>query len=553
MSARLLSLQDISAARKYYEAGYWQSWTMYGRLRHWARAQPDALALQDSAGDFSYSDLIAWVDGLASRLDAAGLRPGDRVAIWAPSRMESVATLLATSRMGCVCVPSLHRDHTPDEIVGILERTGARALVVERGYGTLPEGRDFITEAAGLPTMRAVLELDPLIADAGPQMPRFDGSVSPRISATEPRGDPDHISYLAFTSGTTARPKGVLHTDNTLLSNGRAIVADFGFDTRTVVYTFSPMSHNMGTVSLVTTLGCGGRLVLHGPLDAGRALERVASTGATYLVGVPTHGLDLVEQLGPDEPLGSAEVFQLAGSPVPVRLARGLLDRGVRVQNCYGMTENCSFLYTRAEDPIDVVTTTCGRCAAGMELAVFDSENPDRPLPEGETGELAVRGASQMLGYFDDQAMTEQALNASGWFMTGDLGMVDATGNFHVTGRKKDMVIRGGKNIHPARVEELAMRHPAVWKAAAFPVPDDRLGERMCLSVIPRPGMQAPTPDDLLTHLAKNGLPRQQMPEYHLDLGQFPMTASGKILKRELTAGVVEGSLVPSAVRWTGN
>lgn len=551
MSARLLSLQDVSSAWKFHAAGHWQPWTMYDRLRHWAQAQPDAVALVDSAGTFDYGDLIAWVDGLAATLAEAGLRSGDRVAIWAPSRMESVVTLLATSRMGCVCVPSLHRDHGADDILDILDRTGARALLVERGYGIVPEGRNFITEAAGLSSMRVVLELDPLVADAGTDMPRFGGAVVPRSCATAPASDPDRISYLAFTSGTTSRPKGVLHSDNTLLSNGRAIVTDFGFDTSTVVYTFSPMSHNMGTVSLVVTLSCGGRLVLHGPLDVGRDLERVISTGATYLVGVPTHGLDLVEHLAPDAQLGEARVFQLAGAPVPVRLARALLDRGIRVQNCYGMTENCSFLYTRADDPIDVVTTTCGRCCAGMELTVFDIKNPDLPLPEGRTGELGVRGASQMLGYFDDQAMTEQALNAAGWFMTGDLGMIDTSGNVQVTGRKKDMVIRGGKNLHPAHVEELAMRHPAVWKAAAFPVPDDRLGERMCLSVIPRPGSTSPAPQDLLAHLARSGLPKSHMPEYHLDMSQFPMTASGKILKRELTAAVATGRLVPVPVRWS--
>ncbi|WP_104018529.1 class I adenylate-forming enzyme family protein [Roseovarius nitratireducens] len=552
MSARLLSLQDVSAARKFHADGHWQHWTMYDRLCHWARAQPNALALEDSAGTFSYGDLIAWVDGLTATLGEAALRPGDRVAVWAPSRMESVVTLLATSRMGCVCVPSLHRDHNADDILDILDRTSARALVVERGYGQVPEGRDFIAEAKRLPSMRLVLSLDQLVLDAGPDMLRFGGAVSPRSCATTPADDPDRISYLAFTSGTTSRPKGVLHSDNTLLSNGRAIVADFGFDTRTVVYTFSPMSHNMGTVSLAVTLSCGGRLVLHGPLDARRALDRVTATGATYLVGVPTHGLDLVEQLAPGEPLGKARVFQLAGAPVPMRLAKALLDRGIRVQNCYGMTENCSFLYTRADDPIDVVTTTCGHCCAGMELAVFDSEDSDCPLPEGSTGELGVRGASQMLGYFDDQAMTEQALNAAGWFMTGDLGMIDASGNVHVTGRKKDMVIRGGKNIHPARAEELAMRHRAVWKAAAFPVPDDRLGERMCLAVIPRPGTTPPSPQDLLAHLAEHGLPKSQMPEYHLDMSRFPMTASGKILKRSLTSEVAAGRLVPTLVKWSG-
>ena len=550
MTARLLSLQDVTAARAHYEAGYWQPFTLYERLCHWEARKPDAIALVDSAGSFTYRALKQWVDGFAQSLHDAGLRPGDRVAIWAPSRMESVAVLLATSRMGYVCVPSLHRDHTPDNVRDILDRTGAAALVVEKDYGSNLDGRSFADKAARLPSIKAVHELSPLTVDAGDNAERFGGGVTPSARTPVPAaGDPDRISYLAFTSGTTGKPKGVMHSDNTLLANGRAIVADFGFDIDTVVYTFSPMSHNMGTVSLVTTLGCGGTLVLHGPLDAQRALERVISTGATYLVGVPTHGIDLVAQLQPEQELGAARVFQLAGSPVPVRLAESLLARGVRVQNCYGMTENCSFLYTRMDDPLEVVTRTCGQSCTGMELAVFDPDDPDKPLPDGNEGELAVRGSSQMLGYFDDQSMTEAAINTTGWFMTGDLGLIDPDGNVHVTGRKKELIIRGGKNIHPARVEELAMRHPAIGKAAAFPVPDERLGERMCLSFVCAAGHPPPDAPTLLAHLSAHGLPKYHLPEYVLELDAFPMTASGKILKRELAERTARGAIKPIAVR----
>lgn len=549
MAARLLSLQDVTAARAHYAAGYWQPFTLYDRLCHWEARKPDATALVDSAGSFTYRALKQWVDGFALSLHDAGLRPGDRVAIWAPSRMESVAVLLAASCMGYVCVPSLHRDHTPDSVHEILERTGAAAVVAEKGYGSNLNGRSFADEAARLPAVRAVHQLSPLTVDAGEHTERFGGGVVPSARAPVPAGDPDRISYLAFTSGTTGQPKGVMHSDNTLLANGRAIVADFGFGPETVVYTFSPMSHNMGTVSLVTTLGCGGTLVLHGPLDASRALERVIATGATYLVGVPTHGIDLVAHLRPAQKLGAAKVFQLAGSPVPVSLAESLLDRGVQVQNCYGMTENCSFLYSRNDDPLEVVTRTCGRCCAGMELAVFDPEDRDRPIPDGIEGELAVRGSSQMLGYFDDQPMTEAAMNTAGWFMTGDLGLIDPGGNVRVTGRKKELIIRGGKNIHPARVEELAMRHPAISKAAAFPVPDERLGERMCLSFVCAAGRPPPDAASLLAHLAAHGLPKYHLPEYILELDAFPMTASGKILKRELADQAARGVIAPMAVR----
>lgn len=552
MTARILSLQDVAAARHFYAAGLWQPWTMYQRLRAAAERRPDAIAVTDSAASVSYAELVGWVDGLATVLHEAGLRPGDRVAIWAPSRLESVATLLACSRMGYVCVPSLHRDHTPDAVLRLLERANAAALVYQSGYGANDPGQDMAAEAAGLPNIKHVIALEPLATDTGPATPRFGGLGPARADGLAWTEDPDRVVYLAFTSGTTGEPKGVMHSDNTLLANGRAITADFGFDEATVVYTFSPMSHNMGTVSLVTMLASGGSLVLHGPLDAYRALERVVATGATYLVGVPTHGIDLVAQLGPGERLGQARVFQLAGSPVPARLAEALVGRGVRVQNCFGMTENCSFLYTRADDPVEVVTQSCGRCCEGMELAIFDSEDPDRPLPNGEVGELGVRGASLMLGYYDDQRNTEASFNVAGWFMSGDLGLIGDDGNVRIVGRKKDLIIRGGHNIYPATIENVVIRHGAVSKAAAFPVPDERLGERMCLAVIAaRPG-ETLEPFDLLAHLAAHGTSIYDMPEFFTQVDSFPLTASGKILKRELSAMVNDGRLAPQPVRWTG-
>jgi len=552
MTARILSLQDVAAARRFYEAGLWQPWTMYQRLRELAERRPDAIAVIDSAASATLAELVGWVDAFAAVLHEAGLRPGDRVAIWSPSRLESVATLLACSRMGYVCVPSLHRDHTPDGVLRLLQRAKAAALVFQRGYGANAAGRDMAVEVAQLPSMKHIIALDPLVADSGPETPRFGGLVPRRMDDLAWTTNPDRVMYLAFTSGTTGEPKGVMHSDNTLLANGRAIARDFGFGEETVVYTFSPMSHNMGTVSLVTMLACGGSLVVHSPLDAHRALKRIISTRATYLVGVPTHGIDLVAQLGPDERLGQAQVFQLAGSPVPPRLAEALIGRGVRVQNCFGMTENCSFLYTRAEDPVEVVTQSCGRCCEGMELAIFDPENSDRPVPVGEAGEVGVRGASLMLGYYDDQSNTEASFNASGWFMTGDLGRIGEDGNVRIIGRKKDLIIRGGHNIYPAAIENTVMRHEAVSTAAAFAVPDERLGERVCLAVTPARAGDILDPYDLLAHLADHGLSIYEMPEYFTQLESFPLTASGKILKRELAEMVKDGRLSPQPIRWSG-
>jgi acyl-CoA synthetase len=171
-------------------------------------------------------------------------------------------------------------------------------------------------------------------------------------------------------------------------------------------------------------------------------------------------------------------------------------------------------------------------------------------VAQGEIGEIGGRGACLMLGYFDNQQATEESFNRSGWFMSGDLGRFDPNGNLEIAGRKKDLIIRGGHNIHPAKIEDLAMRHPAVARCAAFGVADDRLGEKVCLSVIFHEGAGA-EPDELLAHLHHAGLSRYDMPEYFIAMHAYPLTASGKILKRELVEWTRTGHIQPAPVRWS--
>ena len=167
----------------------------------------------------------------------------------------------------------------------------------------------------------------------------------------------------------------------------------------------------------------------------------------------------------------------------------------------------------------------------------------------GDIGEIGTRGALLMLGYFNNQSATENSFNAGGWFMSGDLGRVDAHGNLQIVGRKKDLIIRGGHNIHPSRIENLALKHPAVLKAAAFPVADQRLGERVCLAIIQREGVSV-AGDALLAHLDQAGLSKYDMPEFFIAMNAFPLTASGKILKRELVEWTKAGKITPASVRW---
>jgi acyl-CoA synthetase len=211
-------------------------------------------------------------------------------------------------------------------------------------------------------------------------------------------------------------------------------------------------------------------------------------------------------------------------------------------QNVYGMTENSSHQYTHPDDDFATITATCGRGGPAYEVRIFDAEDSNTEVAIGERGQIAGRGAALMLGYLGDAVATR---NRSGWFLSGDLGVLDEHGNLSIVGRLKDLIIRGGRNIAPAHIEDLAVRHGQVEKAAAFPVPDARLGEKVCLAIL-----GAAEPAALLDHLAEHGLSRYDMPEHFLRLEAFPLTPSGKILKRELVAMVARGELTPEPVRW---
>jgi acyl-CoA synthetase len=242
-------------------------------------------------------------------------------------------------------------------------------------------------------------------------------------------------------------------------------------------------------------------------------------------------------------------LFYMAGSVIPPETARAFLDLGIKPQNIYGMTENGSHQYTLPDDDVVTITSTCGRAAPGYETRIFDQESPDIEAPVGTTGEIGTRGALLMLGYFDNQLATEASFNAGGWFMSGDLGRLDERGNLAIIGRKKDLIIRGGHNIFPSRIENLMLRHPAVVKAAAFPIADRRLGERVCLAVILREGTELDA-DTALQHLDREGLSKFDMPEYFEAMDAFPLTASGKILKRELVEWAKAGRISPQPCRW---
>ncbi len=460
MTGSLLTLLNAPTLAAYTAAGYWGDETLYAVAARHARATPDAFAVRDRHRRLTYAELVEAADRLAASLAGHGLDPGQRVAVLLPGRVETAIALIACSRNFYVCCPSLHRGHTVGEVVALVDRVRAAALIAEPGYGADADRHDIFAALADRDFLRVAWRIGP--ADAVPF----------------------------------------------------------------------------------------GELVVHDLQRGASLIDRLEETGAVFLFGVPTHAVDLIGELRArgQMRLGVVRGFRISGAAAPAAVVAELMRYGVMPQSGYGMTETCSHQYTLPDDTPEQIVETSGRACEGYEIRIWREDNPDIAAAPGEIGEIGGRGASLMLGYFDDQIATEAAFNALGWFMTGDLGWLDDQGYLRITGRKKDVIIRGGRNIHPAHIEALALRHEAVEKAAAFPLADPRLGERICLAVVLRANLSL-DPNDILQHLDQAGLSPYDMPEFILPLTEMPLTASGKIIKRELLRWVDEGRVQPQPVR----
>ena len=324
MTNTLLTLHDPAMARRYYAEGLWRGDTLYALLQKHAAQRPEAIALRDGERRLTWRQLLQMADAVAADLHAAGLKRGERVAVWLPNRVEAVAVFLACSRQGYVCNPSLHQNYRIAEIVELLTRTRAAALFAQPGYGADVLTADIFAAAQSLPSLRRVYTLGDGPAEAA-RFPTATGKLPPADA------DPDKIVYLAFTSGTTGMPKGVMHSDNTLLANGRAMVADWGHDERSVLLSLSPMSHHIGTVAVEQMMAAGLELVVNAPPAGMSPFDWIVESGATYVMGVPTHAMDILAAMrsrGGDR-LGAVKTFYMAGSPIPRETAQAFLDKGV--------------------------------------------------------------------------------------------------------------------------------------------------------------------------------------------------------------------------------
>ncbi|NGY64434.1 AMP-binding protein [Lentzea sp. NEAU-D13] len=500
-------------------------------------ADPDREALVEvpTGRRWTYAQLRQDVNVLALGLLETGVTKGDRVGIWAPNMAEWTLLQYATAKIGAILV-NINPSYRTHELEYVLNQAGISTLVSAREFKT-SDYAGMIEEVRGnCPALRSVVligsgEWDRLLelgrgADAG-RLARAQAALSP--------DDPINIQY---TSGTTGFPKGATLSHHNILNNGYLVGALCGYTPEDRVCIPVPFYHCFGMVMgnlASTSHGC--TMVIPAPgFDPKATLEAVQQERCTSLYGVPT--MFIAELNHPDfatYDLSSLRTGIMAGSPCPVEVMKQVVsEMGMEeVTICYGMTETSPVsTQTRRDDSLELRVSTVGRVHPHLEVKLVDPVT-GLTVPRGEAGELCTRGYSVMLGYWNDQEKTAEVIDAARWMHTGDLGVMDADGYVNITGRIKDMVIRGGENIYPREIEEFLHTHPDILDAQVIGVPDVKYGEELCAWVTLRHGAGEITAESLRA-FATGKLAHYKIPRYVMVVDEFPMTVTGKVRKVEM-------------------
>ncbi len=514
-----------------------------------AHAERDALVVRAQNVRLSYAQLREKVDALACGLIRLGLRPGDRIGIWSQNNLEWVLTQFATAKAGLVLV-NINPAYRRAEVEYALNKVGCRALILAPEFkgsqylGMLAELAPELAQcapgelrSATLPSLQTVIRLG---AETTPGMLNFDSLlVSPtqaERTALEELGltlQFDEPVNIQFTSGTTGKPKGATLSHHNILNNGFFVGEAIRLVAGDRVCIPVPLYHCFGMV--MGNLGClthGATMVYPAEaFDPLATLQTVAEERCTALYGVPTMFIALLDHARFAEfDLSSLRTGIMAGSPCPVEVMKRVIDKMHmrEVTIAYGMTETSPVSFqTSPDDPLEARVSTVGRVQPHCEVKIVDSAG--RIVPRGTPGELCTRAYSVMLGYWDDEAKTLEAIDAAGWMHTGDLATIDEEGYCRIVGRIKDMVIRGGENIYPREIEEFLYRHPAILDVQVVGVPDEKYGEELCAWIILREEGSLTEAD--VRAFCEGQIAHYKIPRYISFVDSFPMTVTGKIQK----------------------
>jgi len=508
-----------------------------------------ALIVRQQNIHWTWRELGERVDAFAAGLLMLGLQPGERIGIWSPNNAEWTVTQFATAKAGLILV-NINPAYRLAELEYALNKVGCRALVTATSFKTsdyagmvntlapeLRHARPGHLEAAKLPALRIVIQIG---APHAPGMIPFDsvyamGEARERARLQELAHSLqfDEPINIQFTSGTTGLPKGATLTHHNILNNGFFLGEAMRYTEQDKVCIPVPLYHCFGMV--IGNLACmthGSAMVYPGEgFDPLATLQTVAEVRCTSLYGVPT--MFIAELDHPDFgkfDLGSLRTGMMAGSPCPIEVMRRCI-RDMHLSEMtigYGMTETSPVsTQTALDDPLERRVSTVGRVHPHVEIKIVDTEG--RVVPRGTPGEFCTRGYSVMLGYWDDEERTRQAIDPTGWMHTGDLATMDAEGYCNIVGRIKDMVIRGGENVYPREIEEFLYRHPKIQDVQVFGVPDPRYGEEICAWVKVRAGETLDAEE--VRAFCRDQIAHYKVPRHIRFVEEFPMTVTGKIQK----------------------
>ncbi|PYN77698.1 MAG: cyclohexanecarboxylate-CoA ligase [Candidatus Rokuibacteriota bacterium] len=521
---------------RYQQSGYWGAETFYAILARRAATHPDRVAIVDRGRQITYGELGTRVDRVAAGLGALDIGRGDVVTIQLPNWAEFAYVFFALERLGAVA-NQIGPDFRSREVDYILRFSESRAFICPASFKSFDYVKMIGELRPGLPDLQAVCVLG---GAAGPGRVSLDALVE-NASAVAPPGaqqGANDVMRMAFTSGTTGNPKGVIHSHNTTLSTCRTLNTDMRVTEDDVFLVYLPLGLNWGYLTLVQAIMAGARVVLLDQFSAAAALDLIRRERVTYIPTAPASIIAMLNHpdLGQFD-LSSLRVVITGGASCPIETIREFRARmhGHLIE-LYGMLETGFHTYTRLADDPEAVTGTVGTVSSGLGIRIIDDAGRDVP-PRAE-GEIAALGPSVHLGYHKNPTANAELFTADGWFRTGDLGQFDAAGNVKIVGRLKEMINRGGKKFFPREIEEILYTHPKILHAAIVGVPDPRLGERNCLCVIPRAGQQLAL-DEVVAYL-KDDVATFKLPETIEIFDELPFTPTGKIQRHVLVRRVLE-------------
>ena len=514
----------------YRQQGLWGDASLADYWQQTARAMPDKIAVVDNHGaTYTYSALDHAASCLANWMLAKGIESGDRIAFQLPGWCEFTVIYLACLKIGAVSVPLLP-SWREAELVWVLNKCQAKMFFAPTLFKQTRPVDLILPLQNQLPQLQQLVGVDKLApATSALSLSQIIADNTPLTTAITVHGD--ELAAVLFTSGTEGLPKGVMLTHNNILASERAYCARLNLTWLDVFMMPAPLGHATGFLHGVTApFLIGARSVLLDIFTPDACLALLEQQRCTCMLGATPFVYDLLNLLEKQPAdLSALRFFLCGGTTIPKKVARECQQLGIKLLSVYGSTESSPHAVVNLDDPLSRFMHTDGYAAAGVEIKVVDDAR--KTLPPGCEGEEASRGPNVFMGYFDEPELTARALDEEGWYYSGDLCRMDEAGYIKITGRKKDIIVRGGENISSREVEDILLQHPKIHDACVVAMPDERLGERSCAYVVLKAPHHSLSLEEVVAFFSRKRVAKYKYPEHIVVIEKLPRTASGKIQK----------------------